>query len=130
MRCTATRVNKMVEVTEFDFATCLDTAEARSFFMADAFESGDAAFIAHALGICARAADIATLVVETGLSHAQLYSSLSKDGNPTLHTVLAVVKHLGISLSAHATAEECAAVAAIEREADSSPDDRSTAGGR
>ncbi|WP_407792319.1 addiction module antidote protein [Pigmentiphaga litoralis] len=116
----------MGDVTEFDVATCLDTVEARSFFMADAFESGDASHIAHALGICARAADITTLAEETGLSHAQLYSSLSKDGNPTLHTVLAVVKHLGISLSAHATTKECAAVAAIEHDADKSPDDRST----
>lgn len=117
----------MVKVTEFDFAMLLDTAAARSFFIADAFESGDASFIAHALGICARAADITTLTGETGLPLGQLYSSLSKDGNPTLHTVLAVVKHLGISLSAHATAKECTAVAAMEHDADKSPDDRSTA---
>jgi probable addiction module antidote protein len=120
-------VNKTVEVTAFDVATWLDTAEARSFFIADAFESGDPSFIAHALGICARAADITTLVAETGLSHAQLSNSLSKDGNPTLHTVLAVVKHLGMSLSAQATAKECAAVAAIEHDADKPPNDRSTA---
>ena len=117
----------MVKVTEFDVAMLLDTAEARSFFIANAFESGDASFIAHALGICVRGADITTLVGETGLSSAQLYSSLSKDGNPTLHTLLAVVKHLGISLSAHATAKECAADCAVEHEVDKSPDDRSTA---
>jgi probable addiction module antidote protein len=92
-------VNKTVKVTEFEVATLLDSSEARSFFMADAFESGDAAFIAHALGICARAAGITALARETGLSRAQLYSSLSKDGNPTLQTLLAVTKHLGITLS-------------------------------
>ncbi|HMO49231.1 MAG TPA: putative addiction module antidote protein [Rubrivivax sp.] len=37
---------------------------------------------------------------QTGLSGEQLYRSFSADGNPTLRTTLAVMKALGIALSA------------------------------
>jgi probable addiction module antidote protein len=37
---------------------------------------------------------------ETGLSREQLYRSFSDRGNPTLKTTLAVMKSLGINLTA------------------------------
>ena len=37
---------------------------------------------------------------QTGLSREQLYRSFSKGGNPTLKTTLAVMKALGVELSA------------------------------
>jgi probable addiction module antidote protein len=68
--------------------------------MAEAFKTQDAAFIAHALGIVARAKDMAQIVEQTGLSREQLYRSFSKNGNPTLKTTFAVMKTLGIQLTA------------------------------
>jgi probable addiction module antidote protein len=43
---------------------------------------------------------------ETGLSREQLYRSFSADGNPTLKTTIAVMKALGIELSAKAHAKQ------------------------
>ena len=37
---------------------------------------------------------------ETGLSREQLYRSFSETGNPTLKTTIAVMKALGIALTA------------------------------
>ena len=43
------------QLTTFDPAEGLTSDEAIAVFMADAFESGDAGYIAHALGVVARA---------------------------------------------------------------------------
>ena len=83
----------------FDLADSLASLEAIEVFMADAFQTGDAAHIAAALGIVARAKGMTELASKTGLSREQLYRSLSADGNPTLKTTLAVMKAIGISLS-------------------------------
>jgi probable addiction module antidote protein len=68
--------------------------------MADAFASEDAGYIAHALGIVARAKGMAQIASQTGLSREQLYRSFSQSGNPTLKTTIAVMKALGIELTA------------------------------
>ncbi|HEY1932619.1 MAG TPA: addiction module antidote protein [Acetobacteraceae bacterium] len=40
------------------------------------------------------------IAVQTGPSREQLYRSLSEQGNPTLKTTIAVMKALGIALTA------------------------------
>jgi probable addiction module antidote protein len=79
-------------------AALVDDAEI-AIFMADAFETGDAGYIARALGIVARAKGMTQIARETGLSREQLYRSFSEAGNPTLKTTLAVMKALGINLT-------------------------------
>ena len=69
-------------------------------FMAEAFASEDAGDIAHALGVVARAKGMAQIARATGLSREQLYRSFSENGNPTLKTTIAVMKALGIELTA------------------------------
>jgi probable addiction module antidote protein len=69
-------------------------------FLTDALETGDAAFIAKSLGVVARAKGMAEIAVKTGLSREQLYRSFSAEGNPTLKTMLAVMKALGVDLAA------------------------------
>lgn len=86
--------------TNFDPAELLDSDEAVAAFMADAFESGDAGYIAQALGVVARAKGMSEIARETGLSREQLYRSFSARGNPTLKTTLAVMKALHIDLTA------------------------------
>jgi probable addiction module antidote protein len=88
------------KLTEFDPAAALVNDEEIAFFMADAFETGDAAFIAKALGVVARAKGMAQIAGQTGLSREQLYRSFSANGNPTLKTTLAVMKALNIELTA------------------------------
>lgn len=86
----------------YDPAEDLGSEEGVAAFMADAFESGDAGYVAHALGVVARAKGMSQIAKETGLSREQLYRSFSEKGNPTLKTTLAVMKALGIELTAKA----------------------------
>jgi len=88
------------KLTSFDPAELLTSDEAIAAFMADAFEAGDAGYIAHALGVVARARGMGEIAKETGLSREQLYRSFSGQGNPTLKTTLAVMKALGVELTA------------------------------
>ncbi len=90
------------KLTSFDPAELLTSDEAVAAFMADAFEAADAGYIAHALGVAARARGMSEIAKETGLSREQLYRSFSDQGNPTLKTILAVMKALGIELTAKA----------------------------
>jgi probable addiction module antidote protein len=89
-----------LKITDYDFTAALVDDEAIAIFMADALETGDAAHIANALGIVARTKGMASIAADTGLSREQLYRSFSEEGNPTLKTTLAVMKALGIELTA------------------------------
>jgi probable addiction module antidote protein len=62
----------------------------------------DPTLIAIALGNVARAYGMARLAEETGLTREGLYKSLSAEGNPSLGTVLKVVKALGLKLTPRA----------------------------
>jgi probable addiction module antidote protein/putative addiction module killer protein len=94
-------VIKMIEkLTTFDPAAALVNDEEIAFFMADAFETGDSAYIAKALGVVARAKGMTEIAQKTGLSREQLYRSFSERGNPTLKTTLAVMRALGIDMTA------------------------------
>lgn len=93
------RSSAMNKLTHYDPATALVDDEEIAVFMADALETGDAAYIAKALGVVARAKGMANIAAETGLSREQLYRSFSEKGNPTLKTTLAVMKVLGIELT-------------------------------
>lgn len=90
------------KLTTFDPAEGLTSEKAIAAFMADAFESEDAGYIAHALGVVARAKGMSQIADQTGLSREQLYRSFSKNGNPTLKTTIVVMKALGIELTAKA----------------------------
>jgi probable addiction module antidote protein len=59
----------------------------------------DAALLTAALGDIARARGMMGLAKETGLTREGLYKALSKEGNPSLGTVLKVVKALGSKLT-------------------------------
>lgn len=87
-------------LTTYDPAEDLGSEEATAVFMAEALQSSDAAYIAHALGVVARAKGMKQIAEQTGLSREQLYRSFSEQGNPTLKTTLAVMKALGIELTA------------------------------
>ncbi|WP_371230770.1 addiction module antidote protein [Pseudomonas sp. QE6] len=85
--------------SEFDPAEYLTNPEAIAEFMSDALETGDTSYIAKAMGVVARAKGMSELARETGLSREQLYRSFSEHGNPTLKTLLAVMKALGVDMT-------------------------------
>ncbi|QDH18106.1 addiction module antidote protein [Swingsia samuiensis] len=88
------------KLTNYDPASALVDDEEIAAFMADAFETADAAYIAKALGVVARAKGMSEIARQTGLSREQLYRSFSERGNPTLKTTLAVMRALGVDITA------------------------------
>lgn len=88
------------KLKNYDPAEDLTSKKAITIFLAEALATNDAAYIAHALGVAARAKGMSQIAGETGLSREQLYRSFSAEGNPTLKTTLAVVRALGIELTA------------------------------
>jgi probable addiction module antidote protein len=91
-----------LETLPFDPADYLTDTAAQTELLTDALETGDAAYIANALGIIARARGMTEIAKEAGVTRTALYKSLSPEGDPQLTTLLGVLKAMGIKLSAHA----------------------------
>ncbi len=91
---------KTERLSAYDPAEDLGSDKAIAIFMAEALQTNDAAYIAHAVGVVARAKGMAQIAEQTGLSREQLYRSFSQRGNPTLKTTLAVMGALGVQLTA------------------------------
>lgn len=87
-----------LETTLFDPAEHLRTPEAQAELLADAFDSGEASYIANALGIVARAKGMTSVAKEAGVTREALYKALSESGDPKLSTLLGVTKALGFKL--------------------------------
>ena len=88
-----------LKTTTYNTADYLDSEEAIVAYLQVAFEEGDAADIRAALGNVARARGMTGLSKETGVAREALYKAFGKDGNPTLDTLLAVTRALGVKLS-------------------------------
>jgi len=88
--------------TRYDTTEYLKTdADMAAYLDACLEEAGDApAFIAHALGVIARARGMSQLARDTGLARENLYKALSVNGNPEFGTILKVIKALGLKLHA------------------------------
>lgn len=84
----------------WDAADHLETKEDIAHYLEAAFEDGDPALIAAALGDAARAKGMTKVAAETGLGRESLYKALSPGGNPGFATVLKVMRVLGIRLRA------------------------------
>lgn len=90
------------ETTPWDAADYLDTPARIVAYLEAAFEDGDPALVAAAIGDVARAKGMSHVARETGLAREALYRGLSDKGNPQLSTVLEVLRSLGLRLSVEA----------------------------
>lgn len=79
-------------------------AEALNLSIAAAFETGDPASIARALGEVARRRNMTKLAKDVGMNRSALYRALSGEGNPEFATILKVVRALGLKLTPVPTA--------------------------
>lgn len=87
--------------TDFDPASELETPEQVTAFLQACMDEApdDAAFIAHALGVVARAQTrMAAIAGESGLSRESLYKALSGKRDPSFSTVLKVISALGLQI--------------------------------
>lgn len=89
-----------LETFPFDAAEHLTDPEDQAGLLNEALASGDAAAIAVALGIIARARGMTEVAREAGVTRVALYKSLSEEGDPRLTTLLGVMRALGVKLSA------------------------------
>ncbi|MGO4872999.1 MAG: addiction module antidote protein [Roseiarcus sp.] len=88
-----------LETLPFDAAKYLASRQSQAELIADALESGEAAYIAAALGVVARARGMAEVAREAGVTRSSLYKALSENGDPQLTTLLGVMKALGLKLT-------------------------------
>lgn len=90
-----------VTVSRYDSADYLKSEADMAAYLEACLEEApdDAAFLAAALGTIARARGMVQLARDTGISRDGLYKALSKDGNPSLATVLKVIRALGLKLT-------------------------------
>ena len=82
----------------WDSAEYLKTEADIAHYLEAAFEDGDPALIAHALGVIARAKGMSQIAQAAGLGRESLYKALSPEGNPEFATVLRVMRALGLKL--------------------------------
>ncbi len=89
-----------LKLTPWDGSEFIAEPDAQADLLADALESGEARYVAHALGLIAKARGMTRIAREAGVSRESLYKSLSLNGNPELATVMAVAKALQLELTA------------------------------
>lgn len=85
--------------TNWDAADYLTSPEAEAAYLEAAFEDGDPALIAAAIGDIARARGMSSLAEVAGVRREALYRAFCKNGNPTLTTLTGTLKALGLRLS-------------------------------
>ena len=88
-----------LETRPLNPAEYIDTPKAQAELLADAFGTGDATYIAHALRTVARAQGMTRVAQGAGISREGLYKALSGKSDPRLSTLLGVAKALGFALT-------------------------------
>ena len=87
-----------IRTSPWDAADHLESDEDIVAYLEAAFEDGDPALIAAALGDIARARGMTKVAADAGLGRESLYKALSPNGNPEFATVLKVMQALGLVL--------------------------------
>ena len=91
-----------IKTLPLDPARHLTSPEAQAELRSDAMQTGDAGYIANALGVIARARGMTEVARGAGITREALYRALSEDGDPRLTTLLGVMRSLGLRLSVQA----------------------------
>lgn len=92
------RGKRALKTIVWDPAEYLDTPASVAAYLEAAFEEGDPALIAAALGDVARAQGMTQLAAQAGVTREALYKALSPTGDPRLSTLLGVMKALGLRI--------------------------------
>ena len=88
----------LTKTIPWDAAEYLKTDDDIANYLEAAFDDGDPALIAAALGDSSRAKGRSEVAKAAGLGRESLYKALSPEGNPEFATVLKVVRALGLKL--------------------------------
>ena len=90
------------KTTRWDPAERLTTKKAVVSHINAAFEDGDPAVIAAALGAVARAQGMTKVARDAGLTRQSLYKALGGEVKPEFSTILRVLGAVGVKLQAKA----------------------------
>ena len=82
----------------FDPTDCLTSPAAVAAFLDEAAATGDAKFMAHCLGLVAKAVGMGKVAGLAGVNRQALYRSLSGEKTPRIDTLLAVLQALGMQM--------------------------------
>jgi probable addiction module antidote protein len=88
------------DLPEFDIARHLKTEEDIAEYITMVIEEGDAAELAHALGVAAKVRGMADIAQAAGLTREALYKALRPGAHPRFDTISRVCNALGIRLVA------------------------------
>jgi probable addiction module antidote protein len=88
--------DKKVELYDYDTAEYLTDDEMILGYLNEVIKENDPKLFAQALGDIARAKQMNFIASKTGLNKENLYKALSKNGNPTITTVMKIMSALNI----------------------------------
>jgi probable addiction module antidote protein len=88
-----------VKTSPFDPADFLSSEDDIIAYLKVWMEDGTPQEIARAIGDVARSKGMSEIAKQAGLGRQALYTALSENGNPTLETLTAVLKALGLELT-------------------------------
>ena len=90
----------IADLPEFDMAQQLKSQDDIAAYLSLVIEEGDAAELAHALGIVAKARGMSEIAQATGLTREALYKALRPNAKPRFDTINRVCAALGVRLVA------------------------------
>jgi len=90
----------IADLPDFDMARQLKNDEDIAAYVTMVIEEGDAAELAHALGVAAKARGMRDIAQATGLSREALYKALKPNAKPRFDTINRVCTALGVQLIA------------------------------
>lgn len=88
-----------IETKPWDAAEVLNTPADIAAYLDAWLEDGTPEELLRALSTVARARGMTELARQSGISREALYRALSESGNPTLDTLVRVLKALGVRLA-------------------------------
>jgi probable addiction module antidote protein len=95
-----TQKTKISSLPVFDMAEHLPDETAIAEYLTLVMEDKDSAYLAHALGMVARARGMTEIARASGLSREALYKALRPDSQPRFETISRVCAALGVKLVA------------------------------
>jgi probable addiction module antidote protein len=89
-----------ITTSEWDLSDHIKNNEDAARLLNLALEEGDESDVASVLGAIARSKGMTKIARQCDLSRESLYRALSADGNPSLGTILKVMKAVNVKLTA------------------------------
>ncbi len=90
----------VADLPEFDMAQQLKSAEDIAAYVTMVIEDGDAAELAHALGVIAKTRGMSEIAKAAGITREALYKALRPNAKPRFDTINRVITALDIRLVA------------------------------